>query len=236
MTPPTPKDELPMCTCGDDWHAYNAANHAPSCPVLTAYDALKAERDEWETSSTNWQADCRVAQTRLAAAEQTVKYRESAIATHARMLTALLDTNATADDFANLLDPEWFEFAERIESLRDQMGGEKTLKDAAVQREQNVRDRARRAAQILVEEIGADGAVNVEQLAKRACDVIHELRTRLAAAERDAKRYNVARQLTFGIADWGNPHAKPMIYTGESADALLDAALTPTRQTAGGEG
>jgi hypothetical protein len=42
--------------------------------LLDAYAALKAERDEWETSSTNWQADCRVAQTRLAAAERDAAY------------------------------------------------------------------------------------------------------------------------------------------------------------------
>ncbi len=41
-----------MCTCGDDWHANNAANHSPSCPVLEAfatltrkYDRLIVERD-----------------------------------------------------------------------------------------------------------------------------------------------------------------------------------------------
>jgi len=106
MTPPTPKDELPMCTCGDKWHADNAANHAPSCPVNLYVMELG----------------------------EVLRHREKAIATHTKMLTALLDTNATADDFANLLDPEWFEFAERIELLRALLAERDALKAPTPQR------------------------------------------------------------------------------------------------------
>jgi predicted nuclease with TOPRIM domain len=48
-----------------------AKEAAEGCNAATQFllDEAKRERDEWETSSTNWQADCRVAQTRLAAVE-----------------------------------------------------------------------------------------------------------------------------------------------------------------------
>lgn len=76
----------------------------------------------------------------FAAAEETIAQREKAIDTHEKMLASLLDTNAVADDFANVLSPEWFEIAESIESLRDQMGVEVALRGAA----ERERDEARR--------------------------------------------------------------------------------------------
>jgi hypothetical protein len=42
----TDAKEVPICTCNDDWHAYNAENHAPTCPVIAAFATLTRERDE----------------------------------------------------------------------------------------------------------------------------------------------------------------------------------------------
>ena len=42
----TDANDVPICTCFDDWHAYNAENHAPTCPVIAAFDTLTRERDE----------------------------------------------------------------------------------------------------------------------------------------------------------------------------------------------
>lgn len=112
-------------------------------------------------------------------AVQSTKDRESAIATHERMLTALLDTNAVADQFANVLSPCWFEFAERIESLRDQMEVERTLKDAAVRELEETRKREA-LSDAIVDECDSDITDLVQERAR--------LRTRLAELERDAKR------------------------------------------------
>jgi hypothetical protein len=42
----TDANDVPICTCNDDWHAYNAENHAPTCPVIAAFATLTRERDE----------------------------------------------------------------------------------------------------------------------------------------------------------------------------------------------
>jgi hypothetical protein len=36
----TDAKDVPICTCYDDWHAYNAENHAPTCPVIAAFATL----------------------------------------------------------------------------------------------------------------------------------------------------------------------------------------------------
>jgi hypothetical protein len=45
----TDANDAPICTCFDDWHANNAENHAPTCPVIAAFDTLTRERDEART-------------------------------------------------------------------------------------------------------------------------------------------------------------------------------------------
>jgi hypothetical protein len=42
----TDVNDVPICTCFDDWHANNAGNHALTCPVIAAFAALTRERDE----------------------------------------------------------------------------------------------------------------------------------------------------------------------------------------------
>ena len=41
----TDAKDVPICTCFDDWHANNAENHAPTCPVIAAFATLTRERD-----------------------------------------------------------------------------------------------------------------------------------------------------------------------------------------------
>ena len=45
----TDANDVPICTCFDDWHANNAGNHAPTCPVIAAFDTLTRERDAART-------------------------------------------------------------------------------------------------------------------------------------------------------------------------------------------
>ena len=65
----------------------------------------------------------------------------------------------------------------------------------------------------------------------------NQLRTRLAAVERDAKRYQWVREEQSAVAEiMMRPKAGGFrMLCGEALDAAIDAALTPTRQTAGGE-
>ena len=42
----TDANDVPICTCFDDWHANNAGNHALTCPVIAAFATLTRERDE----------------------------------------------------------------------------------------------------------------------------------------------------------------------------------------------
>lgn len=56
--------EAPMCVCGDKWHEHNAANHAPTCPVLDAFAALtqRAEAAEAEIAELRASTGLRVVQ------------------------------------------------------------------------------------------------------------------------------------------------------------------------------
>jgi hypothetical protein len=45
----TDANDVPICTCFDDWHANNAENHEPTCPVIAAFATLTRERDALKT-------------------------------------------------------------------------------------------------------------------------------------------------------------------------------------------
>jgi len=42
----TDANDVPICTCFDDWHANNAGNHALTCPVIAAFATLTSELDD----------------------------------------------------------------------------------------------------------------------------------------------------------------------------------------------
>jgi hypothetical protein len=54
----TDVNDVPICTCFDDWHANNAGNHALTCPVIAAFATLTRERDEARRDAARWRFYC----------------------------------------------------------------------------------------------------------------------------------------------------------------------------------